>query len=337
MKIPAIHTLELIKNTEPSMRYRDGEDFAEWQKRSREKLAELLGLDKIKPAANDGFTVEWVKETEEYTDTRFTLSSEDGYIFPLVLRVPKGEKSPLPLAVCVQGHSTGMHVSLGEIRFPKYDVSFTGKEHCDYAREAVREGFAALTLEMRNFGEMGARENGLPFCHIATMNNILLGRTTIGERVRDIMAAIDAAFAHFDMLDPDKVMLMGISGGGTATYYAACIDERIRLAVSIGAVCTYDSSISAMEHCVCNFVPGIVNCFGFGDLGGLIAPRSLLAVNGRHDPIFPDEGVRRAFADVKRMYTVAGVPDECKLVTGEGGHICYPDITWPEVHKFLGV
>ncbi len=143
--------------------------------------------------------------------------------------------------------------------------------------------------------------------------------------------------AHFDVADPEKIMLMGISGGGTATYYTAAIDERISLAVAIGAVCTYDSSISAIRHCVCNFVPGIVNYFGMGDIGGLIAPRKLVAVNGRLDRIFPDYGVREAYARVEEMYGAAGVPDNCTLVTGEGGHICYPDITWDAVFNMLKI
>ena len=336
MKTPAEYTLELVKATTPSMSYDGKEDYAAWQKRARAKLAELLGMDKIRPPKEDGFTVEYVNECEKYTDTRFTINGEDGYAFPLVLRVPKGAVGKLPLFVCVQGHSTGMHISLGKVKYQKTDPNFIENEHCDYAAQAVERGFAAVTVEMRNFGEMGADpENGEPMCHIATMNNILMGRTTIGERVNDISRCIDTVLAHFDFIDHERIMLMGISGGGTATYYASAIDERISLAVSIGAVCTFDSSISSIRHCVCNFVPGIVNYFGMGDIGGLIAPRKLVAVNGKLDKIFPDYGVREAYSRVAELYSTCGVPQNCTLVTGDGGHICYPDITWDAVFKML--
>jgi hypothetical protein len=338
MKSPAEYTLELVKSKTPSMSYDGKEDFALWQKRARTKLASLLGMDRINPANDDGFKIEYVREEEKFIDTRFVINGEEGYAFPLVLRVPKGASGKLPLFVCVQGHSTGMHISLGQVKYPKTDVTFIENEHCNYAAEAVERGFAAVTVEMRNFGEMGADpENGAPMCHIATMNNILMGRTTIGERANDISRAIDAVLAHFDVVDPEKIMLMGISGGGTATYYTAALDERISLAVSIGAVCTYDSSISSIRHCVCNFVPGIVNYFGIGDIGGLIAPRKLVAVNGRLDKIFPDYGVREAYERVSELYSAAGVPESCTLVTGESGHICYPDITWPAIYKMLGI
>ena len=336
MKTPAEYTLELVKATTPTMSYDGKEDYAAWQKRARAKLAELLGMDKIRPSKEDGFNVEYVKEYESYTDTRFTINGEEGYAFPLVLRVPKGTEGKLPLFVCVQGHSTGMHISLGQVKYQKTDPNFIENEHCDYAAQAVERGFAAVTVEMRNFGEMGADpENGEPLCHIATMNNILMGRTTIGERVNDISRCIDAVLAHFDFIDHERIMLMGISGGGTATYYASAIDERISLAVSIGAVCTFDSSISSIRHCVCNFVPGIVNYFGMGDIGGLIAPRKLVAVNGKLDKIFPDYGVREAYSRVAELHSTCGVPQNCTLVTGDGGHICYPDITWDAVFKML--
>ena len=338
MKSPAEYTLELVKSSNPSMAYDGGENFADWQRRARAQLSALLGMDRINPPKEDGFRVEYTEETEKYTDTRFVINGEEGYSFPLVLRVPKKRCGKIPLFVCVQGHSTGMHISLGKVKYPKTDVNFIENEHCDYAAEAVERGFASVTVEMRNFGEMGADpENGEPQCHIATMNNVLMGRTTIGERANDISRCIDAVLAHFDVIDSEKIMLMGISGGGTATYYTAAIDERISLAVSIGAVCTYDSSISAIRHCVCNFVPGIVNYFGIGDIGGLIAPRKLVAVNGRLDKIFPDYGVREAYSRVSELYSAAGVPENCTLVTGDAGHICYPDITWPAIYKMLGI
>ena len=336
MKSPAEYTLELVKASTPSMSYDGKEDFGAWQARARAKLSELLGMDKINPPKEDGFKIEYVRENEKYTDTRFVINGEEGYAFPLVLRVPKNVKAPMPLFICLQGHSTGMHISLGQVKYEKTDYKFIENEHCDYADQAVERGFAALTIEMRNFGEMGANpENGAPQCHVATMNNILMGRTTIGERVNDVSRAIDAVLSHFDIVDAEKIMLMGISGGGTATYYTAALEERISLAVSIGAVCTFDSSISAMMHCTCNFVPGIVNVFGMGDIGGLIAPRPLVAVNGRQDKIFPDYGVREANARVRELYSVAGTPDRCTLVTGEGGHICYPEITWDAVFKMI--
>ena len=331
--LPKDHNLELIKNITPSMRYKDGEDFAQWQVNARARLCELLGFDNMKRAEDDKFTVEYNIQTEDYTECRFTLQSEEGYIFPVVMRVPSDIKGKMPVMLALQGHSTGMHNSFGKPIFAK-DERFLAEGDSDFVVRALKEGCIGVAIEQRNFGECGGNaQTGEPECHISTMNAILLGKTTIGERVLDVMCVIDALIKYFDFIDTDNIMLMGESGGGTATLYAAAVDERISLAMPICAVCTYKHSIAAMHHCVCNFVPGIAKYFDMCDITGLIAPRKLVVVNGRYDNIFPDEGVRETYEETKRLYKAAGVPDNCALVTGEGGHRFYADAAWPVVHK----
>ena len=159
-------------------------------------------------------------------------------------------------------------------------------------------------------------------------------RTTIAERVTDISCAIDAIEEHFPALDADNIVVMGHSGGGTATFYAACLEPRIKLAVASCAVCTYKDSIAAMHHCVCNFIPNIAKYFDMGDLGGLIAPRKLIVVNGEVDNIFPKCGVDESYEIIEKLYAAAGAPDNCAHVMGNGGHRFYADPVWPIIHKF---
>ncbi len=336
MKIlPWMYNHEIIKNIHPKMRYDGTKPFAEWQKEAREKLVELLGMKNIIKNDNTNFTIEYVKEEEEYTEYRFTLESEPGYVFPSVMRVPKGIEGKLPVVICLQGHSTGMHISLGKPIFESDTALISGGDR-DFVVRGAKEGFISVAVEQRNFGECGGHpENGEPMCHVSSMNAIINGRTTIGERAHDVSCVIDALIANFDFVDADNINLMGNSGGGTATYYTACLDERIKLAMPSCAVCTYKHSIAAMKHCVCNFIPNIANYFDMGDLAGLIAPRKLVVVNGKLDDIFPDEGVRESYEMVKKMYEAAGVPDYCALVTGPEGHRFYADPAWPVAKELM--
>lgn len=333
--LPKAYNLKLIQEVKPALRYDGNADFAAWQKEARAKLAELLGLPSMKKADDDKFTVEYRRETEEYTEYRFTLQSEEGYVFPVVMRVPRGIEGLMPVMLALQGHATGMHISLGTPVFlGDEDLISCGDR--DFVVRAVKEGCIGVAIEQRNFGECGGdAEKGHPQCHVSTMSAILNGRTTIGERVLDTMCVIDALLSHFDFVDPDRIMLMGNSGGGTATFYTAAIDERISLAMPSCAVCTYKHSIAAMDHCVCNFIPGIAKYFDMGDISGLIAPRPLVIVNGKEDPIFPDEGVRESFEITKRLYQAAGSPHNCALVTGDEGHRFYADAAWPVVHEMM--
>ena len=326
-----MYNLDIIKNTHPKMRYDGKEDFKAWQEDARAKLSELLGMQNLKKSEDNKFTVEYVKEEDSYTEYRFTLESEPGYKFPSVMRVPKGVSGKIPVILCLQGHSKGFHISLGTPIYDDDAETISGGDR-DFVVRAVKEGYAAIAIEQRNFGECGGTPEG-PACHVSSMSAIINGRTTIGERVLDVSCVIDAITEHFDFLDTENVALMGNSGGGTATYYAACIDERIKLAVPSCAVCTYKHSIAAMRHCVCNFIPNITNYFDMGDLAGLIAPRKLVVVHGIKDNIFPENGVHESFDIIKKMYAAAGAPDNCALVSGDGGHRFYADDAWPVMHK----
>ena len=58
------------------------------------------------------------------------------------------------------------------------------------------------------------------------MSAIILGRTLIGERAWDVMRAIDV-LSYFKELDLEKIVITGNSGGGTASFYSACLEELI--------------------------------------------------------------------------------------------------------------
>ena len=329
MITPMEHNLKLISNRIPSMRYDGKEDFYVWQKRAKEKLSELLGMHSFEKC-DPCFTVEYDKICDTYREIRFTLQSEEGYTFPSVLRIPLSAKGKVPVFICLQGHSKGFHISLGQPKYPGDEATISGGDR-DFAVRIIKEGYAALAIEQRNFGEYGGNENG-PGCYISSMTAILNGRTTIGERVWDVMCAIDA-LDNFNEIDQDNVYCMGNSGGGTATFYAAAMEERIKMAMPSCAVCTYKDSIAAMNHCSCNFVPNIALYFDMGDISGIIAPRPFIIVNGKEDPIFPEKGVIETYEITKKLYEAAGAKDNCALVTGMGGHRFYADDAFPVFKK----
>lgn len=322
---PLTNVLRIAKNTAREMAYTGG-DFAAWQTAAREKLAALCGLDKMVPCAPNVILGAATKK-DGFIRQEFTFESEPGYFVPCVMLSPDDGKAH-PLAICLQGHSTGMHISLGEARYPGDEQSIAGGR--DFAVQAASRGYSALCIEQRGMGRCGGDENG-PHCHEHTMANLLIGRTTIGERVWDVSRAIDAVKTAFPQVDLRDILCLGNSGGGTATFYATILEPRIAQAICSCSICTFDASIMPLYHCTCNFVPQIRRYFDMGDLAGLIAPRPLIVVAGKEDDIFPLPGVREAFATISRLYTAAGVPENCCLVVGDGGHRFYPDVAWPQV------
>lgn len=322
-----------LKALAPAMRYDGSRPLADWQKEARAHLASLMGLDRITPAADDLFTIEETAEFDTFTDYRIAFQSEDGYFVACNLWVPKGKEGKIPMVICLQGHSKGRHISLGRPIYPGDEASIAGGDR-DFAVQIVREGYCALAIEQRGFGECGGTENG-PACIVPTMSALLYGRTTIAERVFDISRAIDVITKNFPVVDADKIACMGNSGGGTATIYAAAMEERIKVAMPSCALCTYKDSIGAMQHCTCNFIPNIALDFDMGDLCGLIAPRKLIAVSGATDRIFPHDGVAESIDVAGIYYKAAGAPDSYTWIEGSEGHRFYAEPSWPVFHKFF--
>ena len=187
-------------------------------------------------------------------------------------------------------------------------------------------------MEQRYMGECGGLPTGAG-CHtpwsadhqLSVLSTLAFGRAAIGECVWDICRMIDVLEKHFDMLDIDNVCCMGSSGGGTATFYAACVEERIKACISSVAVCTFKDSIIGLKHCPCNYIQGIARYFDMGDLAGLIAPRKLVAVSGQLDHGFPIEGAEECMDIAKKLYTYAGCPENAAHVVGELGHRFYAE------------
>ncbi len=303
-----------------------------WYDSAREKLTELLGMPGI--GCDDCFSVTAVTEKEGCREVEFEFQSEPGYYIPCHLLIPKGAAKPLPAAICLQGHTTGKHVSLGQKKFEKdTDEMVTPRS---FALQAVSHGLCAIVMDQRYMGSAGQdAASGKAACLSAypALSALLWGRTVIGERVWDIMRLIDVIENRLgEHIDPKKLICLGTSGGGTAAYYAAALESRIHTAVVSCALCTYEQSIMSMYHCPCNYIPGIRKYFEMGDVGCLIAPRKLLVYSGESDNIFPLDGAKSSFETVRSAYAEK---NDCRMLTSPGGHGFAPELVWPVALELL--
>lgn len=328
-----LYEFEYLKNHKPFLSFDECADFDEWQKKSREKLIELLGLPMEKCDAE--LTIEYEKTHENFKEYRFLVQTEPGYCVPCHLLIPLNCLYPIPLTLCLSGHGGGMHIALGVSRNAEDTEMLTEWPHRAMGLRAINENRCALIIEARNFGESSVEGYGTS-CTEAAKVALIMGRTVIGERVWDAMRILDAVSINFAEVDMRDIVCTGNSGGGTATYYLACVDQRITAAAPSCSICTYEESIAAMPHCLCNHIPSIRKYFEMGDLAGLIAPRILVVAAGEKDKIFPIEGTMRTYEKIKSIYQKADASQNCALVVGDKGHLNYADLIWEKLHQ-MGV
>lgn len=252
---------------------------------------------------------------------------------PCYLLIPDTGKDKYPVAITLQGHSSGFHHSVGIVKAPQ-DVEYQTRGK--FAVQAVKNGFIALAIEQRGMGERrpcARHQKAANMCEYEAHIALLLGRTILGERIWDVSKAIDA-LASFPKCDLDKIIITGNSGGGTTSFYAACFDERIKLSAPSCAFCTYENSIMNWFHCSCNFIPHAYEWFEMQDLACLIAPpRRLSVIAGELDEIFPLEGVETAYQTVEKVFAAENVSQNVRLVKTTKGHWWCEDIVWGTINE----
>ena len=312
----------------PALRFTRERDLKSWQEELRRRLVTILALP-VHPAGALNAVVERDSETDGYEMEKIRFTAEPGETVPGYLLRPRNVSAPQPVMICLQGHSPGMHISIGVAKGPRDRDAIAGGR--DLALQAVSRGWAALVIEQRGFGERSERN---ATCNDTALRALHRGRPLTGQRVFDVMRAIDFIGTHRG-LDASRIACVGNSTGGTVSFYAACVEPRIKLAVVSCSFCTFEDSWLSLPHCACGYLPGVMQAADMPDLAGLIAPRKLLIVAGKKDHLARFEGVEAGFRRAREIFAAAGSPNHVRLVAGDGGHQFYPELAWPAVQEMM--
>lgn len=336
---PSLYHKRLMWDLVPSMTWRGQEVFA-WQRELRVKLEVLLGLD-FQTEARVPLNVRsfWRRKHELGIIEKIVLSSEKDVDISAYVCLPVGAKPPYTFFICLQGHSTGMHNSIGVSREDEArEIPIEGDR--GFAIGCMRQGLGALCIEQRSLGErvetVQPIQTSPPMspCHDAAMQALFLGHTLLGERVFDLERAIDYLATRGDC-DMSRIGIMGNSGGGTTSLFAGALLPRIRYVMASSCFSSFKASIMSLTHCVCNYVPGMMRVAEMGDIAGLIAPKPLIVVSGDEDGGFPIDAAREEFQRTQDIYAAAGAKGECQHLICRGGHRFYADAAWACFNKLV--
>ena len=292
------------------------EEAVAWQKKARPRLQRLLGdFPKIKGPVQSRIIEE--RSFPDYHRTKLSFELFPGLTAVGYYLNPKERPKKGPAILALPGHGKSVEDLIG-------GVSGEG-DPLDYALQCVKAGLPTLALEQIAFGQrrhaQAIRENpeGGTACIVPAGAALILGRTLMGYRVVEARRALDW-LASRPEVDPRRLGMTGISGGGQVTFHTAALDPRIKGVLVSGYFNTYRGSVYSIYHCTDNFIPGIVRWFEMPDLVGLIAPRAAFFEQGDKDPIFPVETFKQAVEKAKRIYKVFGVPERMGSVIFPGEH-----------------
>jgi dienelactone hydrolase len=197
-----------------------------------------------------------------------------------------GAKLPAVLYVC--GHS-------GRGR----DGNKTAFQH--HGMWFATHGYVCLMIDSLQLGEIAGIHHGT--YRYDRWWWLARGYTPAGVECWNGIRALDYLQSRPEV-DPERLAVTGISGGGAATFWIAAADERVRVAVPVSGMSDLEDYVGAKVvngHCDCMFLHNAFH-WPWTQIAALIAPRPLLFQNSGHDPIFPMDGNDRIRARLERLY-----------------------------------
>ncbi|MBS7609085.1 acetylxylan esterase [Candidatus Bathyarchaeota archaeon] len=307
MNIFAYLCREARKITDNSLK--EPMDFEELSKTRNERLRsflEMLGLEAYSMKTDERPPVE-AKETGTIERNGYKIEKLFFESLPKLyvtgnLYIPRPRESSSPAILYLCGHSQNQ------------------KHHYQaHARKFAELGFVVLLIETIQRGEIRGHHHGV--YHYGFFQWYSRGYTPAGVEVWNAIRAIDLLHSRKEV-EPGKIGVTGISGGGAISWYTGAADERVKAIAPVCGTATIASHVckhTIEGHCDCMFWIN-THMWDLTDVGALIAPRPLLIASALRDWIFDIDSVRLIYGKLKRLYEAFGVPENIALVETPGGH-----------------
>ncbi len=291
----------------------------------REKTRNLLSVERILKGnyhlEKDGEALEY----PDYTIQKYCFELCENLKTAVFILTPKKIKKSVSGVVALCGHGYGVRQILGITKSgKKKHIRYIDNYQKNFAVELVKKGCIVAAPELFGFGEARLKKDlKKPFyissCDELSHHLLPCGLTTASVRVAQAIACADILLKE-KSVDPDKLGIMGISGGGLTALYASVIDERFSKTVISGYINTFKDSIFSMWHCPDNYIPDILGIGEIYDFASSLAPRKLLIESGTKDKLFPIEASRKAHERIGRIYSLANASDNLIIDIFEGKH-----------------
>jgi dienelactone hydrolase len=179
-----------------------------------------------------------------------------------------------------------------------------------------REPDPASVLEIRAY-------NAWASGHESVMAKSLFcaGTTWPGVFFQEDKFALDYLCSRPDV-DANRVGCCGLSGGGLRTVLLGGLDPRVRVAIPVGFMSTWQDFLlnKSHTHTWMIYVPLLPNLLDFPEILGLRAPLPTLVLNDSEDPLFTLKEMKAADRMLCGVYRKAGRPGHYRCSFYPGPH-----------------
>ena len=199
-------------------------------------------------------------------------------------------------------------------------------------------GYVCLTVDAWGSGER-TTVHGKDEYHGANLGASLLniGETLMGVQISDNIRAVDL-LCSLPYVDVQRIGATGASGGGNQCMWLSALDERIKAAMPVVSVGTFESYV--MRHnCVCELLPDGLKLAEESAVLAMVAPRALQVCNARKDtnPTFFASEMLRSYRNALPVFEGMSSGEKLNYRLFDTSHGYWPEIReamlgWFDLH-----
>jgi len=288
----------------------------EWQKRQAEvhqTMWNMMGQFPEKTPLNVKITGKLKKNG--YRVENLIYESLPGYYVTASLFIPEKFKKPAPAILFCCGHSHGVYW-LESYQRPLLNL--------------VKKGFIVLAFDPVSQGERlqyfdpekgesvvgsSTKEHSYPAVQVF-LNAKSVARYFAWDGIR----GIDYLISRREV-DPKRIGVHGLSGGGTQTAYISALDDRVAASAPAGYITSYKRLLESIgvqdgEQNLYHETSGGIDHADFIEVR---APKPTLIMATTRD-FFSIQGTRETYDEVKRVYSLFGKPENIEITEDDYGH-----------------
>jgi len=254
-------------------------DFRRWQQQTLPRVLATLGDSPARVDPRPELSAEW--EEHGLIRQRWLIDVQEHLAAVLLVNRPRsmaaGERRPAIL--CCHGHGPfGKEPVMGNASSPELAQNIAMHRY-NYGQVMAEQGFVTYAIDWIGFGERNDNNKpnhrpqaGRDWCNLYYLHATMLGTTPLAINVAHGKAATDVVLG-LPFVEPQRLGVMGLSGGGTMTLWMALCDPRFTAAEII---CYSDLwaafGIRDLNYCGMQVAPGLYKLVDLPDLQGLLAP-----------------------------------------------------------------
>lgn len=292
------------------------QNIEEWQKKQasvRQKLWDILGPFPEKTPLNAKITSNVKKDG--YKVENVIYESLPGYYVTASIFIPDKVKKLAPAILFCSGHSHGAY------RLESYQLPLLN---------LVKKGFIVLAIDPAGQGERlqyldpvrgesvigsSTKEHSYPSVQV-----FLTAKSIARYFLWDGIRGIDYLVSRKEV-DPTRIGVHGLSGGGTQTAYISAMDERVTASAPAGYITSYRRLLESdgVQDGEQNLYHETFSGIDHADFIEVRAPKPTLIMATTRD-FFSIQGSRETYSELKRVYSIFGKPENIEITEDDYGH-----------------